>query len=425
MSNSLIDIDKGSTHTRINLCGLKFSVKHNFKKLQNESAKNYASTLLRIKKKYKSNTPIKVLFYVMEKQKWGYQSLYDELKKDPHFEPLIVVSCVTDDELEVKAERCSIEENIEFFKDRGIDVVSAFEKNKHIDLLKFEPDIIFYQQPWYIPEVNHPIRMSNYALCCYCSYSIAATKTASMRRPLFFYNIWKYFLAHDCMKDEYAGWMECNHESLVVTGHPKLDVYKNYKFDGGENSKHYVIYAPHFSLGQSILSFSTFDWSGQFMLDYAKKHPEINWVFKPHPRFRSFFLENNIMTEEELDKYFNEWAKIGLLYDDGDYFDIFKNSDAMITDCGSFCVEYFFTGKPLLHMISAKSKPHSALNRLVNCNHYSIFNKETLSKYLDEILIKQNDFLKDVRIKALAEIFAGNCDSAQNIIKYIKEELEK
>ena len=425
MSNSLVNIEKSNTHTKINFCGFKFSVKYNFEKIHAESSKNYEITLGRLKEKYKSGKPIRVIFYVMEKQKWGYQSLYDALLEDSKFEPLIAASCVTDEEEEIKAERCSVEENEAFFKERGMKVVSVFENNQHIDLLTLDPDIIFYQQPWYIPDVNYPTRMSKYALCCYCSYSIASTKTASMRKPLFFYNIWKYFLAHDCMKEEYESWMKYNTDSLTVTGHPKLDAFKNYKFDGGMGSKHYVIYAPHFSLGKSILSFSTFDWSGQFMLDYAKKHPEINWVFKPHPRFRSFFLENNIMTEEELDNYFDEWSKIGLLYDDGDYFDIFKNSDAMITDCGSFCVEYFFTGKPLLHMISEKSKPHSALNRLVNCNHYSVFNKETLGKYLDEILVKQNDFLKDVRINALSEIFSGNCDSAQNIIKYIKEELEK
>jgi len=424
LAGSLFGINKGNTHTKINFCGLKFSVKHNFEKVHNESAKNYEATLLRLKEKYKSNTPLKVLFYVMEKQKWGYQSLYEAMDKDPAFEPLVVVSCVTDDDLELKPERCSIEENLAFFKDKGMNVVSVFENNEHLDLLKLNPDIIFYQQPWYIPDLQHPIRMSKYSLCCYCSYSIATSKTASMRKPLFFYNIWKYFLAHDCMKEEYLSWMKYNSESLVVTGHPKLDVFKNYKFDGDFDNKHYVIYAPHFSLGKSILNFATFDWSGQFMLEYAKKHPEINWVFKPHPRFRSFFLENNIMTEEELDSYYNEWKKIGLLYDDGDYFDFFKNSDAMITDCGSFCVEYFFTGKPLLHMISEKSKPHSALNRLVNSNHYSIFNKETLNSYLNEVLIKKNDFLKETRLKAKNEIFPNNLDSSQNIINYIKEELK-
>ena len=129
------------------------------------------------------------------------------------------------------------------------------------------------------------------------------------------------------------------------------------------------------------------------------------------------------MTEAELDEYYAQWAKVGLVYTTGDYFDIFKDSDAMITDCSSFCTEYFFTGKPLLHMISENSRPHSALNRLVNKNHYSIFNQATLEKYLDEILVKKNDFLKDVRLKALKDIFPNSPDSAKNIIKYIKEEL--
>ena len=61
---------------------------------------------------------------------------------------------------------------------------------------------------------------------------------------------------------------------------------------------------------------------------------------------------------------------------------------------------------------------------MVNANHYSIYNKETLEKYLEEILLKKNDFLKETRKRALKEIFKDNGNSAQNIIDYIKGELE-
>lgn len=423
MLSSLIKRDDDAAHLRINICGIKFSKKRNVELSYKKSQKNYCKILNKLKQEVKTR-PLRVIFLVTEKQKWGYQSLYENFLADKHFEPIIVASCVTAKHEINEEERCSVEENIEFFKEKGINVEKAYIDNEYIDLTTFNPDIIFYQQPWGMPELHSPYRMSKYALCCYCSYSIAATKAGSKNNPIFFYNIWKYFLAHECMIEETESWMEYNTEALKVTGHPKLDVYQNYKADTFKQDKHYVIYAPHFSVGKSLLNFGTFDWSGQFMLDWAKSHPEINWVFKPHPKLKSYFSKIDYMTEEEINNYFDEWAKIGLVYESGDYFDIFKDSDAMITDCGSFCTEYFFTGKPLFHLISENSKPHSALNRIVNANHYSIYNKETLEKYLEEILLKKNDFLKDIRKNALKEIFKDNGNSAQNIIDYIKGELE-
>ena len=422
MFKPLIKRNDDAAHIRIEICGIKFSKRRNLQSCYTKSQKYYQKILKNLVEQIKIR-PIRVIFLVTEKQKWGYQSLYENLLTDKYFEPIIVVSCITQKHKNPNDKRCSVEDNIEFFKSKGISVECAYVRNKYIPLEKFKPDIIFYQQPWGLPELHSPSHLSKYALCCYCSYSIAASKSGSEQNPIFFYNIWKYFLAHECMIDEYKSWMKYNIEALHVTGHPKLDVYQDYKEDLFNQEKHYVIYAPHFSIGKSILNFATFDWSGQFMLEYAKRHPEINWVFKPHPQLRHAFINSKYMTENELDDYFNMWSKVGMVYENGDYFDIFKDSDAMITDCGSFCVEYFFTGKPLLHLISENSKPHSALNRLVNKNHYSIFNKETLEKYLDEILIKKNDFLKNVRQNALKEIFGEKQSSARNIISYLKEEL--
>ncbi len=422
MFDSLIERNDDAAHIRIKFCGIKFSKKRNFQSCYMKSQKRYLKRLKELREQIKIR-PIRVVFLVTEKQKWGYQSLYEKMLKDDNFTPIVAASCVTAKHENPELERCSVEDNIEFFKDLGIEAERAYINGEYRDLNELNPDIIFYQQPWGLPELHSPYYTSKYALCCYCSYSIAATKAGSKRNPMFFYNIWRYFLAHDCMVEEYESWMKYNTESLVVTGHPKLDVYQNYKEDLFAQDKHYVIYAPHFSVGKSLLGFGTFDWSGMFMLEYAKAHPEINWVFKPHPQLKSKFLKDEYMTEEELNNYFGEWAKIGMVCENGDYFDIFKDSDAMITDCGSFCVEYFFTGKPLLHLISEHSKSHSALNCLVNKNYYSIFNKESLEKYLDEIVINKNDFLRDVRSKAIKEIFGEKQDSSVNIITYLKGEL--
>ena len=42
------------------------------------------------------------------------------------------------------------------------------------------------------------------------------------------------------------------------------------------------------------------------------------------------------MTEQGINNYFDEWQNIGIIYEYGHYFDLFKNSDFMITDSASF-----------------------------------------------------------------------------------------
>ena len=62
------------------------------------------------------------------------------------------------------------------------------------------------------------------------------------------------------------------------------------------------------------------------ILDWAKKHSDtVTWIFKPHPAFRYELIKNAIMTEQEVDEYYNGWSSVGNIYTQGDYFNIFKN----------------------------------------------------------------------------------------------------
>lgn len=41
--------------------------------------------------------------------------------------------------------------------------------------------------------------------------------------------------------------------------------------------------------------------------------------------------------------------------DEGDYFPVFASSDACVQDCGSYLVEWFYTGKPCCYMLKDSS----------------------------------------------------------------------
>ena len=99
--------------------------------------------------------------------------------------------------------------------------------------------------------------------------------------------IYRYYVPDEIIRKNYAPNMYDKGEKLIVAGHPQLDFYLNNK---NQNKRKYVIYAPHWTVCGDNLRYSTFDWNGYKILEFAEKHPELNWVFKPHPCLYNFLF---------------------------------------------------------------------------------------------------------------------------------------
>ena len=210
--------------------------------------------------------------------------------------------------------------------------------------------------------------------------------------------------------------------NLKVVGHTQLDYYLTNK--NPKNPKNYVIYAPHWSINYPQENYATFEWNGKEILDFAKLHPEINWVFKPHPILKHRLLTQNVMNAEEIENYWKEWKNIGLVYEGGDYMDLFTNSKAMISDCGSFLTEYLPTNKPLIRLVSKNACPYNPSAQKVVSAYYSANNLEGLYKLLDKVILKNEDTIQDRREEIIKELHLNSNNAALNILKKKKNELD-
>ena len=208
--------------------------------------------------------------------------------------------------------------------------------------------------------------------------------------------------------------------NLSVVGYPELDTYLEPTV---EDNKKYVIYAPHWSLGNTPLKYATFDWNGQYILDYAKAHPEIKWIFKPHPVLKGRLIELGLMTQEEADNYYAEWDKIGIKYEGPDYLDLFKESKALITDCGSFLAEYMPTKNPVILLRSKKATPYNFLAQKVTKYYYSVWNLQELETALKNVLIKGLDPWKERRLAMLNKLDLVT-NASQNILDEFNREFD-
>lgn len=367
------------------------------------------------------------MFLISENSKWGCQSLYDAFEADGDFEPTVAASVLRSVHKGWDSTRRISGENFEFFKKRGARTVLAYKDGKYADLREFSPDIVFYSELFDLTAEHAPYKVSKFALTCYLTYGISAFNYPFLYTPLHRL-LWRFFF-NESENKVVAGLDERARESCVSLGYPKLDVY----FDGRvpdpsaywrDPGKIKVVYAPHhsFETNEHSIRIATFRENGRFILDLAKRRPGTTWIFKPHPRLRYALGVNGVMTEDEIEAYWDEWSKVGAVYEEGDYFDIFRTSNLMITDCCSFLTEYLPTLKPVINPQNPEALKMTEFGEKVVQGYYQTCGNRQLEAVFD-MLAGGSDPKFEIRrtVAGGLDMFWGK--SADRILQYIKLQL--
>ena len=374
------------------------------------------------------NRKLNVVFYVYEDAKWKCQSLFDILTCDENFLPMVFVvkNCAKKDNFNFQSED-DIRKVYKFFKKKNMNVFYAydFKKKKNIPFEKMnpKPDIIIYQHPWYVDRCQGPVVCSKFALTYYMPYFIP-TSVSPVEYHLRFHS----YVENFCVLDEktkkyYSLKMSNKGENIKVVGHTMLDFYYLNKNQTYENDNT-VIYAPHWTVDNKNLAWGTFLWSRDVVLDFAKNHPEFNWVFKPHPCLYNYLLNQKILSKADVDNYWSEWGRIGRIENGGDYINLFMSSRAIISDCGSFLTEYLFSKKPFIRL---KSKNPYELNpfvdEIVKC-YYNVSDKHELIDTLNRVIVNNDDYFKEKRLELIKKSNLDNNFAAKCVLDDIKKTVE-
>ena len=120
------------------------------------------------------------------------------------------------------------------------------------------------------------------------------------------------------------------------------------------------------------------------------------------------------MSKDEIDNYYESWAKVGMVSLSGGYTELFNNSRALITDCDSFLSEYAVTGNPIIRLVSkVKNNRHYSPLKSLFDSYYQVHNKDELEQTLNEIIVRGNDPLRETRLAEL--IFLNNiCNQSRS-----------
>lgn len=383
----------------------------------------------RIRAKARRGEKIRVVFLESEVAKWKTQSLFDLMKDDPHYEPVMAIfrrdRSTSDPEEKVLAD---IQAAKAYFEAKGNPCEIVYSSgNPFVPQLKrLNPDIVFYQQSWVSDGIEDVCR---YALPAYVPYYVVNYGEPEIGCKMTFHRFLAYYFHLNSDWAEIArgcapAWFYSGRH--VATGHPSLDYLHR---DAPPPPKRpCVIYAPHFSFilpnHDNLLGISTFPWIGRPILDYAKAHPNLNWVFRPHLVLRRELVDSGLMTVGERDRYFAEWGRIARVSTDSDYQGLFAESTAMVTDCGSFLCEYGATGKPLIHLISstAKVRPMKPAQELF-ATFYEAHDLDEAFAVFKTVLEDGEDPKEEIRQKAVAAYNLAGVFAAGNIMRCFEQDL--
>lgn len=390
-------------------------------------------------KKFQQKQNFRVLFLVNENTKWKAQSLFDLMMKSSVFEPVIALT-ISDiqEKLPLKEKERILKNNYHFFslKNMPVEIAYDIKSDKALDLSEFHPDIVFYQQPYKLPKRQALSRVSKFALTVYIPYYLPDYENLELDCESVFHNaVYKYYVINDELKNIFEQHLKNTNKytsrNIVAVGHTILDNYVNNfsTANNNTNKKDYVIYAPHWSIrdknNENNINISTFDKNGNFILNYALQHQNINWVFKPHPTLKEA-LSRIGWNKEKINKYYSAWESFALCCYDSNYFEIFKNSQALITDCGSFKLEYFYSGKPILNLLPdyIDHPPYSFMKPVLK-SLYEIKNNDELVSCIETVILNKNDYKKEERYFLLDSLKLTDKTSAQRIYDNLMQDLKQ
>lgn len=301
---------------------------------------------------------IKVLFVAANLQMWRGQGVYDLLSKDPRFDVRIIISGFGYYSLERAIHFTTPLK--EYLEAKGIEAPVVLDKTFDVAawLNDFNPDIQFICQHY--PEIHGnalDIEHNFHRLLAYIPYGTPTMNDQLVYNSDFHSRAWRFYLANSLNLKSAKKLMRNNAVNVRICGEPDYDKYSDSMInpwkqinDGKQRKK--IIWAPHFSIAStgSFLHRSSFHWLYEGMLALAKKYEnQIQIAFKPHPNLYHTLVSLPDWGQEKADAFYQAWANgFNTQLEDAAFVDLFKTSDAMIHDCGSFTGEYMMTQNPVM-----------------------------------------------------------------------------
>lgn len=391
----------------------------------------YRSVIREIRQRGSAN----VLFIASSISMWRYEGICELLVKDKRFSVMIAISpfiCYSKESQEKDVDGlCNL------FSKNGIPYKVIQTDEDYSELEKsFNPDLIFYPQP-YGEMINESADWSNnmHHLIGYVPYNLGLSSPSWGYNQKFHNLAWRQYLPSEIHLKEACNHSDNRGENIVVAGEPRFDELATkansdpWKVmpDGLKRKK--IIWAPHFQIFENDM-FNRPEFLGisDYMLELAMQlKDKAQFAFKPHPRLKSELYKHPLWGRKKTDEYYKAWSEMyNTQIELGEYIDLFKTSDAMIHNCGSFTGEYVYLNKPVGYVSGSEDelrRPLHKYGQLCIDAHYVLSTKEMIKSFIDDVVLKNADSKKEVRSAVISEIMT--MPNSKSVAQNIYEDLIK
>lgn len=391
-------------------------------------------------RKLKQKDKIIVAFFFQTPAVWKYDRLYRLLEEDERFEPIVVI-CPYNVNLSYDKAVCLnvMQQSENYAQKQQYRYLSTFDKTNHkwIDVRKvLNPDIVFFVKPYKDTLLKYHIYRFPDKLTCYTPYGFSVINNYRANTNFPFYNLlWKFFAETKFQLKISQEHATNKGENIVITGCLvtenllRPDYLPKEVWKAQSKPKKRIIWAPHHTVDY-LFNFSNFLTYCEFMLELAQNHQDrVQFVFKPHPVLKVRLM--NIWGAEKAEAYYQQWKDLeNTQIEEGDYIDIFKTSDALIHDCGSFTLEYLHVPqKPVLYLVRDENITQSMnpFCQMAFDLHYHARNEAEIEHFIEQVVLQGEDPMRTRRETFFNEYLypQDGIMPSQKIMNVLREELSK
>lgn len=378
-----------------------------------------------------ADRPLRIGFVVCEPSKWGLESVLDLIRDTPGLEAGFFPT-LSDLGLRMNAagRRAEYARQRAFFAASGPVWADLYDPrtDRMQPVERIDCDVVFIQQPWGMQDL--PRRLAGRVRAAYVHYGMPVIANDRMQfgLPDFHPWLWRHFLPTEIHAEAVRMTSDPRPPEIRVTGHPKFDsylkpppardavpVWPNCR----DTARKRVVFAPHHGLEPGSLGLGTYAWSGQAMLDLARRHPEIDFLLRPHPNMAIGLARSGLMTASDWAEHKAAWNRLpnAGLCEGGSYWDVFRTSDAMVTDSGSFLAEYLPTGKPLIRLEQAGAAPLNGFGSRLAGGFYRCSDTAGLARHVADVVVGGADPKVDERARVAALLTPFDRPAAEIIVQ--------
>lgn len=376
------------------------------------------------KEKNKNNKVVLVFLIYMPEVWNSLKSVYETASKDERFITYLIAQPIISNRINSGFENPAYD----YLHSIYTEVISAYDGTDWINLENYKPDYVFYTRP-YETEYYKDYRANNvrkFAKVCLIPYGYEyilgdiweiTHNVNFIKSTSIFFN--GNISSMEKMKKRYYFPYKKKYLQLVYCGFPRFDLI-NRKNVLSIPNRVCVMWTPRWTLPNDRVQIeSGFMKYIKDFLDFINSSNNIFLIIRPHPLMFDNYIENGIMSENEVTRFkqFCSESTNIQLDEKSDYLESIKQADIFVTDFSSLLAEFFVTGKPIIYCDSSKN--YTVEGAAMNNCIYHAENWKDIRLELGKLILG-NDDLEESRksmIKQITPFEEG--EVSINILRYI------